>query len=185
MADVIKSTPMDTYYVLSSRIQIEFTIGAGNKSTNSTPISYKIYIINNDSGYDGQRWLTSNSPKASLTFGGSNISVTPNSFTIVGTGATNNTDFATIASGTFNYKHNSNGVAGTVNFSTTVDPKIPTILNHAPVTITGTVKIPNIVVHTKSTMSIPSQLTIGKSVTASVSSSSSSYYLYFSRRKAS
>ena len=176
MADVTKSVKMNTTYVLESRIQIEFTIGTGNKSTNSTPISYKIYLINNDYRYHNQRWLTSNDPKASLTFGGSNVSVTPNSFTIVGTGATNNTDFATIASGKFNYKHDSNGVAGTVKFSTTVDPNIPTIRNHGPVTITGTVKIPNITVHTKSTMSIPSQLTIGKSVTASVSSSSSSYY---------
>lgn len=176
MADVIKSVKMNTTYVLDSRIQIEFDIGAGNKSTNSTPITYRIYLINNDYRYHNQRWLTSNDPKASLTFGGSNISVTPNSFTIVGTGATNNTDFATIASGKFNYKHNSNGVAGTVKFSTTVDPNIPTIRNHGPVTITGTVTIPNIAVHKKSTMSIPSQLTIGKSVTASVSSSSSSYY---------
>lgn len=176
MADVIKSKQMDTFYVLSTRIQIEFTIGTGNRSTNSTPITYRIYIINNDSGYDNQRWLTSNSPQASLTFGGNNISVTPNSFTIVGTGATNNKDFATIASGTFSHKHNSNGVAGTVNFSTTVDPKIPAISNHGPVTITGTVTIPNIVVNTKSTMRIPSQLTIGEAVTASVSSSSSSYF---------
>lgn len=176
MADVVKSTQMDTYYVLNSKIQIEFDIGAGNKSTNSTPITYRIYIINNDSGYDGQRWLTSNSPQASLTFGGSNISVTPNSFTIVGTGATNNKDFATIASGTFSHKHNSNGVAGTVNFSTTVDPRIPTILNHGPVTITGSVSIPNISLDSKSTMTIPNQLTIGQAYTATISSSSSAYW---------
>ena len=176
MADVVKSVKMNTHYVLESRIQIEFTIGTGNRSTNSTPISYKIYLINNDYRYHNQSWLTSSDPQASLTFGGSDISVTTNSFSIIGTGATDNTDFATIASGRFNYKHNSNGVAGTVKFSTTVDPKIPTILNHGPVTITGTVTIPNIAVHSTSTMSIPSQLTIGKSVTASVSSSSSSYY---------